>query len=101
MKRRDVRLHDGERGSALAIRLIPSASKNEVSKVLDDGTIEVKLVGASTALNDELKEFLSQLMDVSKKRINVVAGQSQYEKLVSIIDIEPSEVQEIILANIP
>ncbi|MFO8037171.1 MAG: DUF167 domain-containing protein [Anaerolineales bacterium] len=100
MKRRDVRLHDGERGSALAIRLIPSASKNEVSKVLKDGTIEVKLVGGSSALNDELKEFLSQLMNVSKKRINVIAGQSQYEKLVSIIDIEPSKVQEIILANI-
>lgn len=100
MRRMDMRLHDGESGSALAIRLVPSTSKNEVSKVLEDGTIEVKLMGGSANLNDELKEFLSQLMSVSKKRINVVAGKSQHEKLVSIIDIEPHQVQEIILANI-
>jgi uncharacterized protein YggU (UPF0235/DUF167 family) len=100
MRRRDIRLHDGESGSALAIRLIPLASKNEVSKVLEDGTIEVKLAARNANLNDELKGFLSELMRVSKKRINVVAGKSQHEKLVSIIDIEPSKVQEIILENI-
>lgn len=100
MKFKDINLHDGERGAALAIRLIPLADKNEVIKVLDDGTVEVKLVGGRGSLNEDLRGFLSALLQVSEDRINVVAGQSQMEKLVSIIDMEPHQVQEIILSNI-
>lgn len=100
MRFNDIRFHDGESGSALAIRLVPLAKKDQISKVLEDGTIEIKLAGGGAALNGALKGFLSSLLNVSEERINVIAGQSQMEKLVSIIDMEPHQVQEIILENI-
>lgn len=100
MRHKDISLHDGESGSALAIRLNPLADRNEVSKVFDDGTIEVKLEGVGDNLNEQLRNFLSQLLQVSKKRINIVAGQSKMEKLVSIIDMEPHQVQKIILKHL-
>jgi uncharacterized protein YggU (UPF0235/DUF167 family) len=100
MKRREVRLHNGEGGSALAIRLIRSRGKNQVNKVLDDGTVEVKLALRGSNHNEELKKFLSHILDIPKKRINVIAGKKKSEKLVSIIDVEPQKVQKEILKNI-
>lgn len=100
MKRRDVRLHNGEGGSALAIRLIRSRGKNQVSKVLNDGTVEVKLALRGSNHNEELKNFLSKILDIPKERINVIAGKKKSEKLVSIIDVEPQKVQKEILKNI-
>jgi uncharacterized protein YggU (UPF0235/DUF167 family) len=47
-----------------------------------------------------LKNFLSQVLDIPKERINVIAGNKKSEKLVSIIDVEPQEVQKEILKNI-
>jgi len=101
MKRREVRLHNGESGSALAIRLVRSRGRNQVNKVLDDGTVEVKLAFKGPNHNEELKNFLSQILDIPKEDINVIAGKRKSEKLVSIIDVEPQKVQKEIMKNIP
>ena len=39
MPPRDLKLHGGKRGIALAIRVTTRAKKNEVIQVMDDGTI--------------------------------------------------------------
>jgi len=99
MAYKDRTLHDGESGSALAIRLNPLSEGPEVSRLLNDGTVEIKLKGAGEDLNEELREFLARMLKIPKGRITVLAGRSKLEKLVSIIDMEPQKVEEIILRN--
>ena len=36
-------LHSGQRGSALAVRITPRASRNQIMVVLSDGTVKVHL----------------------------------------------------------
>ena len=36
-------LHSGQRGSALAVRITPRASRNQIVGVLSDGTVKVHL----------------------------------------------------------
>ena len=43
MTPRDFHLHDGKKGAALALRVTPRASKNEIVEVLSDGTVKVHL----------------------------------------------------------
>jgi len=100
MSARDFRLHDGERGSALAIRVIPLAEENRIAKVLDDGTIEVHLATRSPNLNQPLRAYLAKVLKVKTRRINIIAGQNRNQKLVSILDIEPKVVQKLIQGEI-
>jgi len=100
MKQNEITLHDGESGSALAIRIQPGAKENAVKKVLADGTIEIKLEDGGGNLNHALLRYLALLLQISENRINIIAGQDKTEKLVSIIDLEPYQVQEIILDTV-
>lgn len=38
MADRKFQMHDGQKGSALAVRVTPRASRNEIVEILDDGT---------------------------------------------------------------
>ena len=41
MSDRKFRLHGGQKGSALAVRVTPRASRNEIVELLEDGTVKV------------------------------------------------------------
>ena len=51
MADRQFKLHDGKKGSALAVRVTPRASRNEIVELLDDGTVKVR-IAAPPADND-------------------------------------------------
>jgi uncharacterized protein YggU (UPF0235/DUF167 family) len=95
-------LHDGKKGAALAVRVVPRSSRNEVAEVTNEGTVKVRLtVSAEDAnLNQELKNFLAQVLDVPKNRIEVVAGLSGLDKLVSVDDLDANAVQSRILKKL-
>lgn len=100
MSEKDFHLHNGEHGAALAIRIIPRARENQVAEVLNDGTVKIRLTESGENLNQALRRFLSQLLDVNPELIEIVAGESGRDKLVSILDMEPKKVQTIIIANL-
>ena len=43
MAPRNFHLHDGKKGAALAIRVTPRASRNEIVEILSDGTVRIRL----------------------------------------------------------
>jgi uncharacterized protein YggU (UPF0235/DUF167 family) len=76
MPKREFRLHDGKRGSAIAIRVTPRSSGNKITEVLDDGTVKIHLAAppVDNEANEKLIEFLSDVLSVAKSRIEIVAG---------------------------
>ena len=95
-------LHDGKKGSALAIRVTPRASRNEIVEILNDGTVKIRLTSSPSdeKANQELIDFLAGILDVSPSRIEVVAGNTGHDKLVSILDMDAAAVQQHILSNL-
>lgn len=94
--------HNGESGSALAIRLALGAKEDRVIELLDDGTIKIQLV---SSLNDkqtypDLIDFLGKILNTSPSKIELVAGKDGMEVIVSVIDMTAEEVQEKIIENI-
>jgi uncharacterized protein YggU (UPF0235/DUF167 family) len=94
---REFRFHDGEKGSALAIRVTRDKADTGIIKVLQDGTLLINLRNDDVDINKELVDYLADTLGVAKKRLDIIAGGEEKERLVSILDMKPSEVQEIIL----
>ncbi len=94
-------LHSGQRGSALAVRITPRASRNQIVGVLSDGTVKVHLASepADDVLNVELIGYLSEVLGVPKTRVEVVAGENGRDKLVSILDMDVETAHQRILAH--
>lgn len=95
-------LHDGKRGSALALRVTPRADRNQITGLLNDGTIKVQLASAAEddVSNKELLAFLSEVLGVPKSRVEIVAGEASRDKLVSVLDMDSETAHQRILAHV-
>jgi len=102
MMQRNYKLHDGKKGAAIAVRLTTRASKNQIVGALNDGTIKVRVTAAPTEgqANDELVKFLSDVLDVPKSRIEIVAGSTGRDKLISVLDMDAETLHKKIVENI-
>lgn len=102
MNSRKLSLHDGSRGAALAIRVTPRARKNEISEILSDGTVKIRVTAPPVdgKANEALIEFLAEVLDVSAREIEIVAGATGRKKLVSILGIDAETVQRRILKQL-
>ena len=102
MSDRKFQMHGGQKGSALAIRITPRASSNEIAEVLEDGTIKVRLAAPPTEneSNDALLLFLSEILGVPKSQLEIVAGGDGRDKLVSVVDMDVEMVHQRILAHL-
>jgi uncharacterized protein YggU (UPF0235/DUF167 family) len=102
MSKRKYDLHDGKSGAAITVRVVPRSSQNEISEVLDDGTIKIRQLPAVTdeAANKNLLAFLAQVLEVNPKQLEIVAGISGNDKLITILDLDKELVQERILRHL-
>lgn len=102
MSERKFNLHDGKKGSALAVRVTPRASRNEIVGFLDDGTVKVRIAAppSDNEANDSLITFLAEVLGVPKSRLDIVAGLTGRDKLVSIIDMDAETAHQRILAHV-
>lgn len=100
---RNFRLHGGKRGAALAVRLAARAPRNEIAEILSDGTVQVRLTAspADEKANSVLIEFLAEVLQVPKAKIEILAGSNGQDKLVSVLDLDSETVQKRIIAHLP
>lgn len=102
MTERKFRLHDGRRGVAMAVRVTPRASRNEVTAIQDDGTVKVRLASSSREVeaNDALVNYLAEVLGVARSNIEIVAGVTGRDKLISVLDMEKDELHNRLTAYI-
>ena len=102
MNDRKFKLHNGQKGSALAVRVTPRASQNEIVELLDDGTIKVRLASppSDNEANDALIEFLADVLGVPKSQLDIVAGAAGRDKLISVVDMDVETAHQRILAHL-
>ena len=95
-------MHNGISGSALTIRITPRMAKNEIYGILDDGTVKIRLTAPPVEgkANKELIKFLSKILDVPVSSIEIIAGQTGHDKIVSVLNLDSEQVQQKILVNI-
>ncbi len=100
MSDRKFNLHNGKKGSALAVRVTPRASHNEIVELMEDGTIRVRIAAppSDSEANEALLNFLAEVLGVPKSRLDIVAGASGRDKLIAVVDMDAETVHQRILA---
>jgi uncharacterized protein (TIGR00251 family) len=96
------RLSNSRRGAALAIRVTPRARRDEIVEVLPDQTVKIRLTAPPVEgkANEALIEFLSKVLSVPRARIEIIAGETGRDKLVSILDMESADAQALIMKQL-
>ena len=89
-----MKITNARGGAAITVKVTPRAPKTEVSGLMDDGTLKIRLAAPPVggAANRALVEFLAQLLDLPRGQIDIIAGETTERKLVSLIGISPAEV---------
>ncbi|HTP00105.1 MAG TPA: DUF167 domain-containing protein [Anaerolineales bacterium] len=102
MSKRSFHLHDGRMGSALAVRITPRASRNEIAEVLPDGTIKIRIAAPPVdgEANEQLLVFLAEVLNVPKSRLEIVAGETGRDKLISVLDMDAETAHMRIVAHL-
>ena len=102
MTKRKFRFHDGKSGAALTIRVTPRARRNEIVEILSDLTIKIRLTAPPVEgkANQALVEFLSEVLDIPKSKIEIVAGDTGRDKIVSILEADSDTVHKKLLEHI-
>ena len=95
-------MHSGKTGAAITVRVTPRMSKNEISEILNDGTVKIRLTAPPVdgKANQALIEFLASILDVKPANIEIVAGQTGRDKLLTVMGLSAEDVQVKILNNI-
>lgn len=102
MSPRKYHLHSGKGGAALAVRITPRASRNEISEILSDGTVKIRLTAPPVEgkANLALVDFLSDIIGVPPSQIEIVAGATGRDKLVSVLDMDAETLHKRILQHL-
>jgi uncharacterized protein (TIGR00251 family) len=79
---------EGDTGSSslLSIRVTPRAKKSEISELMQDGTIKIRLTAPPVGgkANSALVDFLSEILEVPSSRIELISGSKGRNKRVLI-----------------
>ena len=97
-----VKIKQGKGGAAIAVHLIPRASKNEIAGI-EGEQIKIRLTAPPVEgeANEALIAFLAETLGVPKKRIEIVAGETSRHKLVAVLGMLPEELERKLLSKKP
>ena len=84
-----------EKPVRIAVQGHPGAKRNEVVR-FEEGVWHIKIAAPPTEgkANKELVEFLSEVLDISKGRINIDKGTASHRKLIELEGITKEAAEE-------
>ncbi len=85
-----------QRGEAVAfrVRVVPRSSRDKVAGIMD-GVVRIQLTAPPVegAANQALVRFLSSVLRVATRDVDIVSGQHTREKVVAVSGLSPEEVE--------
>jgi len=84
------------------VRITPRASRNEIHEILDDGTVKIRITAPPVdgQANKAIIDFLSDVLNVPKSKLEIVAGQTGKDKIIAVEGMNSKEVQTKVLQHL-
>ena len=96
MPKRDIKFNisSAEGGAAFPVRVMPRASKNEISGRYK-GAVKIRVTAPPVegAANQALIDFLADVLGARKSRIEILSGHASRDKIVCVVGLTPEEVE--------
>ena len=97
MGRREIKfkISSAEGGAAFPVRVVPRASRNEISGRHGDA-VKIRLTAPPVegAANRALVDFLAETLGIRKNQIEILSGRASRDKIVCVVGLTPQEVEE-------
>ena len=102
MPKKKYTFHDGKSGAALAVRVTPRASTNQIAEILNNGTVRIRLSasGDDQEINQALIQYLGNVLKIPTSKIEIVAGTIGHDKLITILEMDVESVHQRILEQL-
>lgn len=86
-----------DRGTKLSLFIQPKASKNEIIGP-HNGALKIKITAPPVdgKANAALIEFLSEILNIPKKQIEILKGETGRNKAVEILGLSPEQVRQFL-----
>lgn len=97
MSDRKFEITDARGGAALGVRVVTRATETELVGRNEDNTLKIRLKATPAgdpSANKELVEFLANRLGVEVGKIEIVAGESNRDKILSIEGLTVQDVEE-------
>ena len=98
MKRlfRKFNLHEGKKGSAITVHVVPGMPEKRIVDIKDDGTliVELDVKDVTGKTNQVLEKYFASILNVGQDDIEIVAGADGADKLISIINTNTDDVNK-------
>jgi len=95
---REFKITDAKKGAAFTVHVVTRAKKNEIVGQMGDA-IKVRLTAPPVEgkANEALLDFLAERLGVAKSQLEIVAGITSHNKMISVIGLSPAEVENLLL----
>ena len=93
---RKFEITDAKGGAAFTVRVTTRAVETEVVGLQEDGSLKIRLKASPAgdpAANSELIGFLATQLGVEKAKVEIVAGETGRDKLISVEGITTADVE--------
>jgi uncharacterized protein (TIGR00251 family) len=89
-------IKEHKHGSTLGLYIQPGASKTEVCGE-HDGKLKLKIKAPPRdgEANEAVIEFLSQILNISKKQVHLISGEASRQKVV-LVELSPESIITIL-----
>jgi uncharacterized protein YggU (UPF0235/DUF167 family) len=96
MAKKDLEITDGRLGAAITVHIQADGKDDRIAAINPDGTLVIQLacIPVQTKLNQQLIQYLASILQVPIDRIEIVAGENGYKKIVSILDVSAAYVNQ-------
>lgn len=86
---------DGRSGAAVTVKVTPRAARDEITGLMDDGTIKVhtRAISAEEDANASVVALFGRRLRVPESKIEIVAGHNRNQKLLAIEGLTAEEVE--------
>jgi uncharacterized protein YggU (UPF0235/DUF167 family) len=92
VKKQNTNFSNPRGGAAIKVQIIPEAKQSRVKKISPDGLVILELAADQHSLNTALRNFLSDLFDISSDKLEVIEGGNHYDRLVCVLDLNVQAV---------
>jgi uncharacterized protein len=99
---RGKKTSSGQHSFALVIHVTPGARKNEISQILEDGSLKIRLTAPPVEgkANEALLKLLSKILKVSPSHLTIVSGFTARKKRVIVDGLSEEDIQERLLSQL-
>lgn len=88
-----INIQEGKNSLILEVKVLPRASRNQIVGE-HEGALKVKLTSPPVdgEANQSLLEFLARQLQISKKNLRILKGESARQKLLEVIGLSKEEL---------